>query len=99
MDLYEEMNIPKSFSELINSIYQNHDKVPKAVKEKRKELTKSIEKFHKEAGTLTENVRKDINELKNKNDNIIEYESGEYYHSEVKYMHEFEDFFIVDEEE
>lgn len=72
MDFSEEIVVPKTFSELVESVYQNYvnNKISKRVAENRKKLVKHIEKFHKEAGTLTEGVKRSIEDL-NKGNQIL----------------------------
>lgn len=67
------VEIPETFKELVDNIYNNHD--PKKITEKnlknRRSFIDYTKKFHEEAGTLTSLVRERIERLEGENDCIF----------------------------
>ena len=73
MKQYKGIEIPETFKELVDNIYNNHD--PEKIAEKnlrnRRNFTDCIRKFHEEADTLTSLVRERIERLERENDHIL----------------------------
>lgn len=65
MKFYKGIIIPETFSELVESILKNHN--PKFITEKiaenRKKIITAAENFHQRAGTLTDSLKEEIEQL------------------------------------